>query len=155
MASRLFSAFGDKDVLIATWRQHHFVLIPSAAPAVITGVVAYLLNSTVNTIFFTCLAMIFLIRFAWKAIQWQTDKILVTNKQIIRISGLLAQETTVLPLTHVIALTYRRSVLGRMFGYGRCILETARQPQPSIALSYMSTEHYSILRQLLSSSRGQ
>lgn len=80
-------------------------------------------------------AVIVAARFGWKLWQWWVDRIIVTDQRIFEVSGVLTRKVASMPLTRVTDMTYRRSIGGRLFGYGDLIVETAGQDQ---ALSHIS-----------------
>ena len=68
-------------------------------------------------------------RFGLKAWQWWSDRIVVTDQRIFEVSGVLTRKVASMPLTRVTDMTYRRSLLGRILGYGDLIVESAGQDQ--------------------------
>lgn len=75
------------------------------------------------------LALIFAARLGWKAWQWRADTIVVTDQRIFEVSGVLTRKVASMPLTRVTDMTYQRSILGRLLGYGDLIVESAGQDQ--------------------------
>lgn len=73
-------------------------------------------------------------RFGWRTWQWRVDVIVVTDQRIFEVSGVLTRKVASMPLTRVTDMTYRRSLLGRVLGYGDLIVESAGQDQ---ALSHI------------------
>jgi membrane protein YdbS with pleckstrin-like domain len=65
----------------------------------------------------------------WKLWQWRADRIVVTDRRIFEVSGVLTRKVASMPLAKMTDITYRRSILGRLFGYGELIVETAGQDQ--------------------------
>ncbi|MBA2426320.1 MAG: PH domain-containing protein [Actinobacteria bacterium] len=74
-------------------------------------------------------AVVIVARFLWKAWEWWAERIVVTNHRIFEISGLLTRKVASMPLTKVTDMTYRRSVGGRLLGYGELVVESAGQDQ--------------------------
>jgi Bacterial PH domain len=68
-------------------------------------------------------------RFAWKLWEWWADRIVVTDHRIFEVSGLITRRVASMPLRKVTDMTYRRSLGGRLLGYGDLILESAGQDQ--------------------------
>lgn len=79
-------------------------------------------------------ALLFAARFGWRLWQWWVDRIIVTDQRIFEVSGVLTRKVASMPLTRVTDMTYRRSILGRILGYGDLIVESAGQDQ---ALSHI------------------
>jgi membrane protein YdbS with pleckstrin-like domain len=101
--------------------------------------------------FVSLVVLVFLIRFAWKLFEWQIDRIVVTNRRIIEVSGLITRRVASIPLAKVTDLTYRRTVLGRALGFGELILESAGQKQALDAITYIPRpdEFYRAFAELL------
>jgi membrane protein YdbS with pleckstrin-like domain len=74
-------------------------------------------------------ALIVAARFGWRVWQWHSDRIVVTDQRIFEVSGILTRRVASMPLTRVTDMTYQRSLLGRILGYGDLIIESAGQDQ--------------------------
>jgi uncharacterized membrane protein YdbT with pleckstrin-like domain len=74
-------------------------------------------------------ALFFLARLGWDVWQWYVDRIVVTDQRIFEVSGVLTRKVASMPLTRVTDMTYQRSLLGRILGYGDLIVESAGQDQ--------------------------
>jgi membrane protein YdbS with pleckstrin-like domain len=75
------------------------------------------------------IALVIAARFGWKAWQWHSDRIVVTDQRIFEVSGVLTRRVASMPLTRVTDMTYQRSLLGRILGYGDLTVESAGQDQ--------------------------
>lgn len=75
------------------------------------------------------IALLFAARLGWRTWQWYADRIVVTDQRIFEVSGVLTRRVASMPLTRVTDMTYRRSLLGRLLGYGDLIVESAGQDQ--------------------------
>jgi uncharacterized membrane protein YdbT with pleckstrin-like domain len=152
MSQHLTSILTDQDRLVATWRQHPIALVRPAAPVAITVTAVLLLALAGHTTTAAFLALLLILpltlRFVWRAIQWWEDKIIVTEQQVLQVSGLFRRERDVLPLMRVTGLTYHDSIIGRMIGYGECELQAAGQNRPPMRIRYMPDpqRHSSALR---------
>lgn len=74
-------------------------------------------------------AAAFVVRLAWRTWEWRADRIVVTNRRIVEVSGVLTRKVASMPLAKVTDMTYHRSVLGRLLGYGELVVESAGQHQ--------------------------
>ena len=70
-------------------------------------------------------AGLFVLRFLWRLLQWRAAKTIVTNRRLFHVSGVLTRKVSSMPLARMTDLTYRRPVLGRLFGYGEILVESA------------------------------
>jgi len=120
---------------VITVRKHPAVLLAPIAWAVIGLIVAALLSDTLlrhdsalTWIVWAIWGLVFL-RFLWAAINWAVDYFVVTSHLFIQTSGLLSRKVAMMPLVKVTDMTFERSFLGRLLGYGTFILESAGQDQ--------------------------
>ena len=82
-------------------------------------------------------AAAFVLRLGWKLWAWRVDRIVVTDRRIFEVSGILTRNVASMPLENMTDITYRRSVLGRLLGYGELIVETAGQQQALNRISHL------------------
>jgi uncharacterized membrane protein YdbT with pleckstrin-like domain len=120
---------------VITVRKHPAVLLAPVAWAVIGLIIAALLSDTLlrhdsalTWIVWAIWGLVFL-RFLWAAVNWAVDYFVVTSHRFIQTSGLLSRKVAMMPLVKVTDMTFERSFLGRLLGYGTFILESAGQDQ--------------------------
>ena len=65
----------------------------------------------------------------WQIAQWRHDRFIATDKRLLLNYGLITKRVAMMPLIKVTDMSYRRTVPGRIFGYGQFILESAGQDQ--------------------------
>ncbi|MEO7260538.1 MAG: PH domain-containing protein [Jatrophihabitantaceae bacterium] len=73
--------------------------------------------------------------FAWWF--WVTEEFVITDKRVLIVSGVITRRVAIMPLTKVTDLTYERSVLGRLLGYGVFVMESAGQHQAMSRIEYL------------------
>ena len=120
---------------VITVRKHPAVLLAPVAWAVLGLIVAALLSdtlfrhsSTLTWIVWGVWGLVFL-RLLWAAANWAVDYFVITSRRFIETSGLFARNVAMMPLAKVTDMTFERSPLGRLLGYGTFILESAGQDQ--------------------------
>jgi uncharacterized membrane protein YdbT with pleckstrin-like domain len=120
---------------VITVRKHPAVLLAPVAWAVVGLVAAAVLSdtlfrhsSTLTWIVWGAWGLVFL-RFLWAALNWAVDYFVVTSHRFIETSGLFSRKVAMMPLVKVTDMTFQRSFLGRILGYGTFILESAGQDQ--------------------------
>ncbi|MGH2722034.1 MAG: PH domain-containing protein [Actinomycetota bacterium] len=64
---------------------------------------------------------------AFQVVQWRWDEFLITNKRIIKVEGILSRRVSTIPLGKITDTSYRRSILGRILGYGDLVLDLPGQ----------------------------
>jgi uncharacterized membrane protein YdbT with pleckstrin-like domain len=79
----------------------------------------------------------FVIWMLWQILEWWVARIVVTDRRIFEVSGIITKTVASLPLWKVTDMTYHRSIWGRLFGYGAMALETAGQDQALGRINYL------------------
>lgn len=120
---------------VITVRKHPAVLIGPIALTVGGLIVAALLSYTVFRTNTTLMAVtwvawgILLLRLLWATANWTVDYFVVTSQRMLLTSGIVTRKVAMMPLVKVTDMSFQRSFLGRIFGYGEFILESAGQDQ--------------------------
>lgn len=83
------------------------------------------------------IAIFFMARFAWRGWEWSVAQIVVTDRRIFEVSGLLSRRVASTPLTKVTDMTYHRSLVGRLLGYGDLRVESPGQKQAVEQIAYL------------------
>ena len=65
----------------------------------------------------------------WQVLQCRTEYFLATDKRLLLVQGLIVKRVGTMPMAKVTDLSYQRSLLGRILGYGRFTFESAGQDQ--------------------------
>jgi membrane protein YdbS with pleckstrin-like domain len=73
--------------------------------------------------------LVFLWWAGWKLVDWWYDRLVLTNKRIMLVTGVVTRQVAMLPLARVTDMLYRQSVLGRALNYGTFVVESAGQDQ--------------------------
>jgi len=68
-------------------------------------------------------------RAIWRVLERRHDWFVATDKRLILTYGLITQKVAMMPLTKVTDMSYNRSPLGRVLGYGTFVMESAGQDQ--------------------------
>ena len=103
----------------------------AAALLAVAVMISYLLPG--NSVLFENLlwyaALLVVLRFAYVVVDWWVERIVVTDKRFMLITGVFTTRVAMMPIGKVTDLTYERSATGRMFGYGTLVVESAGQIQ--------------------------
>lgn len=75
------------------------------------------------------LALFVLLRFTYYLVEWLVERIVITDKRFMITSGIFTTNVAMMPVTKITDLTYKRTLFGRMLGYGTLIVESAGQIQ--------------------------
>ncbi|HEV7172824.1 PH domain-containing protein [Pedococcus sp.] len=68
-------------------------------------------------------------RLAYLVIEWRHDWFVATDKRLLLFYGFVTRKVSMMPLMKVTDMSYERSIPGRVFGYGRFVMESAGQDQ--------------------------
>lgn len=82
-------------------------------------------------------AIVFMARFAWKGWLWSVARIVVTDRRIFEVSGIVSRRVSSMPLAKVTDMTYHRSLMGRLLGYGALRVESPGQKQAVEQIAYL------------------
>ncbi len=145
MAYSRYLAQGERIVL----QIHHHVMVlarpffVALGAIVLSMVLGFLLSPAdrsdpLDTVL-GLVTLFFFLRFAWQVWEWRLDTIIVSDRRILEVSGLLTRKVATMPLEKLTDLTYHRSLLGRLLGYGRLSVESAGQEQGLSTLDYLAS----------------
>jgi hypothetical protein len=125
---------GSERVVLAT--RHHWARL---LEPVMTAVVAFLVIALVVTVTSRALGgrvdvlwwlwLVALGRVGWRVLAWRIEWFVATDKRMLLLTGLVTHKVAMMPLHKVTDMSYSRSVLGRLLGYGEFVLESAGQDQ--------------------------
>jgi uncharacterized membrane protein YdbT with pleckstrin-like domain len=126
-------------------RRHVAVLLRPFAVTVVAIVVASAIGSLASPqrgdnaldMLLGWVAIGFAVRLLWKALGWWWDRIVVTDQRMFEVSGILTRKVSSMPLAKLTDLTYRRSVPGRLLGYGDLVVETPGQEQALTHIDFL------------------
>lgn len=74
---------------------------------------------------------------AWHWLEWRHDWFVGTDKRLLLRYGLITNRIAMMPLVKVTDMSYNRSVPGRIFGYGKFVMESAGQDQAMREVPYV------------------
>ncbi|MGH3200987.1 MAG: PH domain-containing protein [Streptosporangiaceae bacterium] len=73
--------------------------------------------------------VVLLLWFVFKVWDWSVNYFVVTSHRLILAKGVVLRKVGMLPLTKVTDMSFQRSTIGRVLGYGEFIVESAGQDQ--------------------------
>jgi membrane protein YdbS with pleckstrin-like domain len=119
---------------VITVRFHPAVLIRPAAETLgglaLAGLISTIvhLESTVLLVVWL-LWLVLLFRLLFKIYEWLEDYFVVTSARLLTSGGVFRKSVRMMPLTKVTDMRFERSPIGRLFGFGTFIVESAGQDQ--------------------------
>jgi len=119
-------------------RRHWAVVLPYLLQTLLALIIAFTLSYLLgdsgayawlvqNVLWYV--ALFALLRFTFYLVEWWVERIVVTDKRAMLTTGIFTTKVAMMPVSKITDMTYERSVLGRMLGYGTMILESAGQIQ--------------------------
>jgi uncharacterized membrane protein YdbT with pleckstrin-like domain len=73
--------------------------------------------------------VLLLLWFGFKIWDWSVNYFVVTSHRLILAKGFIVRKVGMLPLTKVTDMSFQRTTIGRILGYGEFIVESAGQDQ--------------------------
>ena len=120
---------------VITVRKHPAVLLRPIGVTVLGLVIAAVISTTVarhnaDVVGFVWIVWaVLLVWLAYRVWVWSQDYFIVTSRRMLLATGVLTRKVAMMPLVKVTDMSFQRSSLGRLLGYGEFILESAGQDQ--------------------------
>ena len=120
---------------VITVRKHPAVLLRPISLTLFGLVVAAVISTTVarhnaDVVGFVWIVWaVLLVWLAYKVWEWSQDYFIVTSRRMLLATGVVTRKVAMMPLVKVTDMSFQRSSLGRLLGYGEFILESAGQEQ--------------------------
>lgn len=73
----------------------------------------------------------------WKALEWRCEWFIATDRRLLKTYGLITQRVAMMPLVKVTDMSYDRTIMGRILGYGQFVMESAGQDQALSHIDYI------------------
>jgi uncharacterized membrane protein YdbT with pleckstrin-like domain len=70
-------------------------------------------------------------------VDWSVDYFVVTSQRLLLTQGIIVRKVNMMPLTKVTDMSFQRSLLGQLLGYGEFIVESAGQDQALSHVTYI------------------
>lgn len=102
-------------------------------------------------------ALVVVVRFTILVALWWVERIVVTDKRVMKSEGIITHKVGMMPLSKVTDLSFVRSLNGRLFGYGKIVIESAGQNQAFDEIDYIPRpeEIYEALTELVFGEKRQ
>jgi uncharacterized membrane protein YdbT with pleckstrin-like domain len=128
---------------VITVHQHPAILIKPIFWVLIgLAIAGWLSNSVANgngtvILILWILWGVLLLNLALRVWAWAVTYFVVTSQRFVLASGIVTRNVNMMPLAKVTDMTFQRSALGRILGYGKFILESAGQDQALTNVDYL------------------
>ena len=128
---------------VITVHQHPAILIRPIFEVLVGLAIAGWLSNSIANGNSTALLVIWviwgllLVRLAIKVWEWVETYFVVTSQRFLLASGIVTRKVNMMPLAKVTDMSFQRSAMGRLLGYGEFILESAGQDQALTNVGYL------------------
>lgn len=136
------------------WRRHHInLVVPVAVGVGVTiglgflagflaaqGAIGWLVPVTI-LVWLAAMGWV-----AWQVAFWHFDRFILTNKRVMKISGIVTRNVAMMPLLRVTDMKYEQTPLGRILNYGTFVIESAGQDQALREVPYLPSPNELYLR---------
>jgi membrane protein YdbS with pleckstrin-like domain len=75
------------------------------------------------------LALVLFLHGFWRILQARMDRFVITNMRVFRVHGILSQRIATMPISRILDISVHTPLIGRVFGYGHFVFESAAQDQ--------------------------
>jgi membrane protein YdbS with pleckstrin-like domain len=120
---------------VITVRFHPAVLIRPVAEVLGGLAIAGLLSTTIThgnsavILVIWLLWLVLVVRLSLKVWAWLEDYFVVTSQRLLLATGIFVRTINMMPLGKVTDMSFKRSTMGRLLGYGEFVVESAGQDQ--------------------------
>ncbi len=120
---------------VITVRKHPAILLRPISIILAGLVIAALISTTVarnNAGVVGFVWIVWAVSLLWlvfKVWEWSVDYFIVTSRRMLLATGIVTRKVAMMPLVKVTDMSFQRSTMGRLLGYGEFILESAGQEQ--------------------------
>ncbi|HEX2130570.1 MAG TPA: PH domain-containing protein [Actinophytocola sp.] len=135
------------------WASLAWDLFEAVALLAVAVMISYLLPPSMwllqNILWYAALFVV--LRLAYVVLMWWVERIVVTDKRMMKTTGIINTKVLMMPITKVTDLTYERPLMGRILGYGTMIVESAGQIQALNRLEHLpkAEQVYDAISQLV------
>jgi len=122
----------DEGEVIVDEVRHHWVVyirpvIQAVAAAVLLGCSPFV-NVNIAWVLLVA-AFVLLGNATWVALREHRDRFVITNMRVFRLHGVLSSNLATMPLHRILDIAVKKPLVGRVFGYGHFVFESAAQEQ--------------------------
>ncbi len=123
----------DEQVFVGV-RMHPIVILWHAALIVggLVGALALTTGRTGSSGLDLVIWLLYLVLVAWagwRIIDWRVTYFVITENRLMLVTGVFNQSIGMMPMAKVTDMRLERSLPGRVFGYGKFVIESAGQEQ--------------------------
>jgi hypothetical protein len=135
-AKHLISDQGE--VVIDEVRKHWAALVGPVLE-LIGGVIVLVLGALVPQVWWLTafVGVCVILHALWHILARLRDHFVITNMRVFRIHGILSEHVATMPLARILDISVNKPFIGRIFGYGHFVFESAAQAQGLREIRYV------------------
>ncbi|MFD4960975.1 PH domain-containing protein [Microbacterium sp. NPDC058389] len=118
----------------------HWAATVSAALELLGGIVVFLLGFVVPPQAWWLPVLVgaaIAVHATWRIFEQRMDRFVITNMRVFRVHGILSQRIATMPLARILDISVYKPLIGRIFGYGHFVFESAAQEQGLREIRYV------------------
>ncbi|HEY0689235.1 MAG TPA: PH domain-containing protein, partial [Kribbella sp.] len=131
----------DEGEVVIDEVRHHWVVffVPMLEVVLATALLVAMLWMSINFAGLLLVVVLVLLAHAfWRFLTEHRDRFVITNMRVMRIRGVFSQTVATTPIMRILDITLAKPIIGRMFGYGHFIFESAAQDQGFREIKFVS-----------------
>jgi membrane protein YdbS with pleckstrin-like domain len=131
----------DEGEVVIDEVRHHWVVffVPMLEVGLATALLVAMLWMSINFAGLLLVVVLVLLAHAfWRFLTEHRDRFVITNMRVMRIRGVFSQTVATTPIMRILDITLAKPIIGRMFGYGHFIFESAAQDQGFREIKFVS-----------------
>ena len=131
----------DEGEVVIDEVRHHWVVfaVPMLEVVLAAALLATMLWMSISGAgVLLAIVLVLLSHAFWRFLTEHRDRFVVTNMRVMRIRGVFSQTVATTPIARILDITLQKPIIGRMFGYGHFVFESAAQDQGFREIKYVS-----------------
>ncbi|MGW6277260.1 PH domain-containing protein [Kribbella sp. NPDC055071] len=131
----------DEGEVVIDEVRHHWVVftVPVLEVILATALLVALVTTSIGGAQVLLVIVLVLLAHAfWQFLTQHRDRFVVTNMRVMRIRGVFSQTVATTPIARILDITLQKPIVGRIFGYGHFVFESAAQDQGFREIKWVS-----------------
>jgi membrane protein YdbS with pleckstrin-like domain len=131
----------DEGEVVIDEVRHHWVvfIVPMLEVALAAALLIALVTTSIGGAqVLLAIVLVLLAHAFWQFLTQHRDRFVVTNMRVMRIRGVFSQTVATTPIARILDITLAKPWVGRVFGYGHFIFESAAQDQGFREIKFVS-----------------
>ncbi|WP_137845996.1 PH domain-containing protein [Microbacterium sp. 2FI] len=130
----------DQGEVVIDEVRKHWAAVVAATLELGAGMLVTLLATVVPPVVWWLPALVgvgVILHASWRILEQRMNRFVITNMRVFRVHGILSQRIATMPLARILDISVHKPLVGRIFGYGHFIFESAAQSQGLREIRYV------------------